>query len=375
MKKYILAYIVCMLSVQFLCGVKAGAQVPFANRKIVEIADRLGYKDIPVRDSLVIIPEVLASKAVVFEHNSKGEVNHIGVSLFSHETKMIVDRDICNFIERVILELLLQPDKDAVKRKLREYRIELFIDGQGYSDLKTTQLSSIMDNMDMPATFDLKNKGKTAEAVWSYGGHKVVLVFPLSRELISGTDKKESDDMLYDELRIAVFLPVNKKDEAVSADVLEPVGGGLYLRRGEVYAIKALSSDIYYVKKGNSFVPVFDRNFPVHSMNNLFLTYANGAGKILDITHRRYGSFTPEVSIPLLNFLNVFAGDFHIVCHTGYVSDNRLETIVVFTHKLLNYIHILRATIAEEQLFSEDPVFKVDFYSNIPQYYIKSLLK
>lgn len=375
MKKCILIYTICILSIMFICSVDCNAQTVFASRKIAEIADRLGYKDIPVRDSLVIIPDVISSKAVVFEHNSKGEVNHIGISLFSHETKMMVDRDICNFIERVILELLLLPDRDAVKRKLREYRLELVIDDCGYSDFKTAQLSSIMEKMEMPATFELRNKGKTAEAVWTYGNHKVVLAFPLSRELISGTDKKESDDMLYDALCIAVFSPVNKRDEVFSADVLEPIGGGLYLRKGEVFAVKALSSDTYYVKKGNSYVPVFDRNFPVHSMNNLFLTYANGEGKTLDITHRRYGSFTPEVSIPLLNFLNVFAEDFNIMCHTGYVSDNMLETIVVFNHKLLDYIHILKATISVEQLFSEAPLFKVDFYSNIPQYYIKSLLK
>ena len=112
-----------------------------------------------------------------------------------------------------------------------------------------------------------------------------------------------------------------------------------------------------------------------YSANNLFLTYRNGKGKSLLITHRKYGQFTPEITIPLLNFLKCFADDFITYSYTGYNKKGNLETIVVFSHKKLNYIHLLKVSLDEKQLFAANPVFKADFYSNIPQQYIKTLLQ
>lgn len=120
---------------------------------------------------------------------------------------------------------------------------------------------------------------------------------------------------------------------------------------------------------------MFQKQYPEYSLNNLFLTYTNGEGKTLQITHRKYGYFTPVISIPLLNFLACFEKDFITVCHTGMNKQGNLEAIVVFNHKKLNYIHLLRVETDKSQLFVKASVLKADFYSNIPQHSIKSLLQ
>lgn len=370
-------FLKCLLGLVVLsCCSSYAAIQNYSNRKIAYLAGYIeNIVDIPERDTLIIVPAITGSKAIVFKHNVKGELSHIGVSLFSEETKMIVDEDICNFLERVIFELLVQKNRNSVCGKLKEYGLTLSVDGYDFASSNKYSIETLLDDMQMPANFTLNNKGKKAEAVWVCGGHKIVLDFPLSRELVIGTDKKESDDLLYDELTVAAFDTVHHKDDTVTVSELESIDGTVYVKRGVVYAIKELSSDIYYEEKDGVFVPLFDSGYPLYSMNNLFLTFENGRGKNLSLTHRKYGAFTPEVTIPLPNFLNVFADNFTTVCHTGVLDDGNIETIVVFTHKVLNYIHILRATVSPEELFANGTVIKADFYSNIPQHYIKSLLK
>ena len=56
-------------------------------------------------------------------------------------------------------------------------------------------------------------------------------------------------------------------------------------------------------------------------------------------------------------------------------KQGNLEAIVVFNHKKLNYIHLLRVETDKSQLFVKASVLKADFYSNIPQHSIKSLLQ
>ena len=62
-------------------------------------------------------------------------------------------------------------------------------------------------------------------------------------------------------------------------------------------------------------------------------------------------------------------------CHTGYDKRGNLQTLIVMNHKSLNYVHLLRVSVSKEKLFKPGLILEGDFYSNIPQHYIKTLLK
>lgn len=371
----IILFATCFFSSLRLYGACPEEQVEFANRKLKQLAGQLPISILPDRDTIIEVPQVIKGKSLVFVLNEKKVVSHIGVSLFSDETKQMLDRGICNFLERYFLELLLQKDKAGVKLKLAEYHVSLRINGQEFGEGHFHSVAEVLQIMSMPVNFALRHMGKQAEAVWTFGNYHLHLLFPLYRELIDGTDKKESDEELYNLLQVAVFNPVNLVDGQVTRESLQLETDGVYIRKGEAFLIKFMSSDRYYMEENGMFVPLFWKQYPEYSMSNLFLTYRNGDGKTLQITHRKYGHFTPEISIPLLNFLACFKDDFHTACHTGYNKNGELETMVVFNHKTLNYIHLLRVHVAKEQLFSVHPILKADFYSNIPQHYINSLLK
>lgn len=368
-----------ILLVGFLfCGSISGNEIDdsqFVSRKLRQLAEQLPISEIPSLDTIVACPQLIEGKSVVLLYNDKHQVCHLGLSLFSEATKQILDVNICNFLERFFLELLLQKDAASVERKLQEYNIVMYVDGQKIVAKNAATFQRALKQMEMPVNFSLRQKGNQAEAVWKFSSHALSVTFPLYRELIDGMDKVESDDELFHQLQVAVLNHISVTDEPVSGSGLVADGNGLYVDKGEVFLIPALTANKYYVKKGKEYVPVFQKQYPEYSLNNLFLTYANGEGKILQITHRKYGYFTPEISIPLLNFLMCFKKDFTTVCHTGMNKQGKLETVVVFNHKKLNYLHLLRVETDEKQLFAKSPVFKADFYSNIPQHSIKSLLQ
>lgn len=346
----------------------------FASRRLEDMAKRLPLRDIPSVDTIMEVPEFIKGKAIVFNSNNN-KVVHMGLSMFSRETKEMIGTDICNFLERYFLELLLLRDKTSIIRKLTEDHIELLLNGQEFGAENFSSLQEVMQNICMPVNFSLFHKDQHAEAVWMSVGMHLQMKFPLYRELIDGMDKKESDEGVYNLLRVAVCDSIYDADDDVSYENLVHKTGNVYVYKGETFMIKSLTSDRYYMEENGKYHLIFTPMYPEYSMNNLFLSYQNGAGKTLQITHRQYGYFTPEFTIPLNNFLACFKNDFLVACHTGYNKQNELETIVVFKHKILNYIHLLRVHVNKEKLFINSPVLKADFYSNIPQHYISSLLK
>lgn len=371
-----------LLGIFILCSFvflsfKKGAEndkVGFASRKLKEMARQLPLYEMPSCDTIVEVSEIIKDKALVFVYHDK-QIVHIGVSMFSRETKEIIGRDICNFLERYFLELLLLDSEANVNRKLKEDHVTLLLNGKRYGEGQFHSIGDVLQSMSMPVSFSLSHQGQYAEAVWSSAGRLLQMRFPLYRELIVGMDKKESDEGVYNLLKVAEFDSVPYTEEKISRECLEFKADKVYVRHGESFIIKTLTSDRYYVEENGNFHLIFQPQYPEYSMNNLFLSYQNGVGKTLKITHRQYGHFTPDFSIPLNNFLACFKDDFIVVCHTGYNKQNELETIVVFSHKVLNYIHLLRVHIDAKQLFTDHPVLKADFYSNIPQHYINSLLK
>lgn len=260
MKGFVLLLIVfisfCMASLGY--GYKASEEVLYANQKMRYLSETLSLKHkMPEKDTVMMVPSLISNKALIFRYNEKKELSHLGISLFSDETKEMLDKKICDFLERILLELLLQKNKDGVCFKLNEYHIKMWINGQDYEKNNLWTLTNILNEMQMPVSFGLRHQEGRANAIWSFGVHKLQLDFPLYRDLIEGTDKKESDYELYNQLQGAAFLKVNLEDEKVDECSLVKNMDGIYVLPGEQYRIKALSSDRYYLKQGNEFKPVF----------------------------------------------------------------------------------------------------------------------
>ena len=74
--------------------------IQFVSRKLRQIADQLPEGTLSPMDTIIEMPAIIEGKSIVMQYNDKGQICHLGISLFSEATKQILDVCLCNFLER-----------------------------------------------------------------------------------------------------------------------------------------------------------------------------------------------------------------------------------------------------------------------------------
>lgn len=365
--------VLCIQSAKGMCVDEMGVKQEFVNRKLRQLVELMPNVTLPLHDSIMKCEVLPPNKSLLIRYNSHHQIEHLGVSLFSNETKKMLDSSICDFLERFFLELVLQESNVDVQRKLIEYHVRLQYDGVDFGKNQFISIYHLLQTLRMPVIFNVQYKNKYGLASWKLQQNTLSVLFPMSAELINGMDKKEADTQLYNRL---IQIQSKKEvfhDAPICYTDLQPLGDGIYVKKGSSFLIPSVNSDVYYTKNGLDFIPIFTPKYPGKSLQTLFHTYKNGRNVKLLLTHRQYGHFTPEIELPLNNFIALFERHFEIFTATQKRKNGEIETMVVFHHKSLNYIHLLRVRNNEENLVKSPLFMKADFYSNIPQHYIKSL--
>lgn len=348
-------------------------QLVFSSRKLEEIGKHIPDHYYPSIANTINVPSI-SSRPIIVDYNKKKEVSHIGISLFSQEMKELINLPVCNFLERVLLELILCESGSDQERKLKEYDIRLE-NQNGKKIAVSTTLAGI--NTSIKFSLD-KEQGKYV-AKWEDNKYQSTLIsFPASRELIFGTDKKESDEELG-----GVFagdnctgnMPQVTLDYAALA-LKKQDGTDLYVHTGNIFMINAMNSNTYYQRHDKTYQVVFDKFYPYESLSNLFLTQGNKHELKLQITHRIYGANTPVFDISLDNFVCLFKDDFDIFCGTLDGRDlTKIKMTVILRNKNYDFVHMLEIDTSKEILFTRKGILKADLYTNIPQQNIEYLFE
>jgi hypothetical protein len=349
----------------------------FASKKLSEIGELMPKSSLPASDSIFTCLPIVNGKQLVIQYNNKKEIEHLGVSLFSPETKKIINDPVCSFIERLMLELLLQKNSDDVAKKLQEYNITIEEKSLLAGVSQTPTLQKLLDKLQPPLQFMLHQEEATYYAGWQLNnGEQFTVSFPASRELIFGTNKKESD------LSLSELLPKNRCDKKidhfsiVTLDDLEvvPSNSNVFVRKGATFAFPEFDSHTYLKKNtDNSFFPVFDSNHPALSLKNLLLIKDINTTLKLHIKHKMYGNFSPEFEIAPSDFICFFQTEFDIYAHVDDSKQDVLNATVILYNRMYNYLHLLTIKTFVNKLFENNSVLDADFYSNIPQHNISNL--
>ncbi len=369
MTKYILNI---LLAFFYLAG-PLQAQI-YASRKLVEIGGLLPKNCLPEKDSIFNCTQIIKKKSLIICYNNMHEIKHLGISLFSPETKEIINLPVCNFIERMMLELALKQSAKDIEARLQQSRVNLKKNGVEFNRSYFTSLNSTLDAMQNPVQFSIR-KDSCYTVYWKYENDDVLsMSFPVSRELIFGTDKKESDQIIGKSFNHCdcdtathEILTVNASDLQLQDD------SDLCVREGSFYLANKINSNTYYQRSGNKYQLVFNSEYPAESLANLMIT-KQGKSLVLRITHRMYGGFTPEFSIPLSQFFCLFNTGFSIYCIFNRVDLDKVQVSAVLRNNDFGYIHLLRIKTTSGQLFTDNGTLTADFYSNIPQHNLKNLL-
>jgi len=350
----------------------------YASLKLAEIGKLFPKTCIPPKDSIFDCPQIISSKSFIIQYDAKGEVVHLGIALFSPETKQMINTPVCNFIERLTLELLLQKTEEKSNKKMNEYQVKL--EGSSHANLRsshTLSITELLNFLRLPVRFALHQEEETYYASWlQETGDTYVISFPASRELIFGTNKKESDIILGKQLLENRCEHLSKENISVKKNELEPLPSNntVFFRKGGEYILSELNADTYYIQNSdNNFIPVTDVGNPALFLKNLLLIPQLKTTLKIHIKHRMYGNFTPEFEIKPHDFNCFFQPEFDIYCHVDDSKEGLLKATIVLHNRMFNYMHLLSITTSEKILFQENGVLEAEFFSNIPQHNIKNL--
>ena len=351
----------------------------YSSLKMEEIGNAINKKCLPKVDSIFDCPEIIKGKSLIVTYNQKQEITHLGISLFSNESKMLINAPVCNFIERLMLELILEKSGDGVKRILNRYKINIAKNGITYGTRTFTSLNQVLEEIRDPVDFSLHRTKEQFAAVWKFNqDNQLVVSFPATRDLIFGTDKKESDEMLnYALLEDNSLCPKKQTADNVQLtekDLTYDVKKNIFMKKGNEFALKFINSNTYYRKTGDKFELLFSKDYPGESLCNLFLENNSNLNHTLHITHQQYGNFSPDIDISLQKFLCFFHDEYDIFTAASVANPKELKLTVILNNRNYNYVHLLIINTPVENIFKDDGVLNANFYSNIPQQNLKNLI-
>ena len=364
----------------FLIADYAQAQ-SYYSRKMEDLGSEIPQACLPQVDSIFDCPALVKGKSLIVNYNSNGEINHIGISLFSNETKLLINLPVCNFIERMMLELVLEEKKKNANALLYRYKMHVLKNGIEYETGFFTSIAAALDNISTPSEFGLLKEPERFSAVWNFNqSDRFVFSFPASRDLIFGTDKKESDEMLNKTLFGGDRLCFENKgmlDEVVSeADLSFNAERNIYIRNGSEFILTMLNSNTYYKKEGDVFELLFSKDYPAESLANL--VQKNYGNEELDhqlhVTHKMYGNFSPDFDISLKELLCFFRDEYDIFTAVTSADAKEMKLTAVLHSKDYNFVHLLLIRTPVDNIFLKDGMMTADFYTNIPQHSIRSLM-
>jgi hypothetical protein len=291
-------------------------------------------KGFPYKPAILLLIFLSGESGLFGQINySTDKLSNLGISLFDGKSKELLEPSVCDFIERLMLELILLPNDKQVVRKLNEYKINIQYNGTDFG-VRKESFSSLLKKSSLFPAFTLQKTQKKYTAIWkSQQGDLFTITFPAERELIEGTSKREADETL-SRLLVDYACETNR--------VSEPIR--------------------FFSSEDN------DENYSLETMSNLFYGYINNDNLKLKLNYRSQNTIPPETIISLNDFLCFFRNNFEFYCNVKDKGQNHFEITLILYHRDFNYIHMLLIKSTQETISEEERILDADFYSNISQY-------
>ena len=350
--------------------------ITYSSKKLEDIASLLPKKYLIDRDSIMTCPEICQNKSFVIEFNDKHQVSHLGISMFSKEIKVLINEPVCNFVERILLELAVASEQKAVLSMLDHFGIVLLKNGRKFGEGNLTSITAILNEIEDPVRFALSKDDKSYTFFWEYGRQNIFAIqFPLNRELITGTNKLEADNLLFDQLKgnNCANQSIHTNYQFEDADLITK-DSVVFVRKGDSFVLSAINENTYYKKTADGYELIFDEKYPNESLSNVFMQNIDNNQLKIHITYSMYGNYNPEFEMKLNDFICFFKKDFKVYAVTYQKEPDVVQSTVIFQNKQYNYIHLLMIRAKKENIFQGNGILSASFRSNIPQHNINNLM-
>lgn len=270
----------------------------------------------------------------------KGRITHIGYSLFSTQQRKGFGADICNFIERYLLELAI-PTNDifSASQRMKEDGVRVVKGNMELKDLRqlcadTTVCINLQNLNEQTYTM-----GWRKDSTWLY-----ILSFPIEYDLMFGTDMDERERRLSEEV-------INSKihnDSFIDSghyDMVKAWQDNYYTLKGDSYLLANLNSNLYFTKNGEEkYIPIYNNLYPIESLANLLTSNLIDNDYTLEIMLRKYGFKTDTINVPLKQWIS-FCKDSGCKPFFGIISfekDGITTCELIMHHDKMGYNHIMK---------------------------------
>ena len=315
------------------------------------------------------------------EHDHEGQLQHVGLAIFSNEMRQVLNPFLWRGVERIMLRIVLQGSEQQRYKWMKENGVRLYLEATPYGSgsFKTfANVHPILKNVTGVKVVEDYNRYRI---LISGGPNETTLrlSIPKERELIYGTDKKEEDERQAKRLQAfrgkASVNPLPAINQLFSTGTPE-----VWHTIGEVYYIDSLCADGYYEKKAdNTIVPIWTPDHPKESVKNLLLGNVLPEGLTVEVMHRQYGG---RYETWICSWSTLLAGlkDEGVMepfAAAQYMTDKGLLTgILVLRNTSFGFTHMLLLSVPVNQLGTSNQIkLTALLYTNTPQHNVYSLFE
>ena len=191
----------------------------------------------------------------------------------------------------------------------------------------------------------------------------------------SNIDKSQADQFIYESLSGAVGDDYEaERVDFKPSSLVKTNEKSVFILPGSHYQLETLRSDCYLRKtKNNNYVVISDLRYPMETFVNQLLNKVK-SGHVLQVKHHQYGQKVPLLKTPLQSLLSLFGPTMKSYASVTSVNEKEIEALLVFHHPKLDFIHLLTLRTSTSGLLKKGNVVYGDFYTNIPQDNVKSIL-
>ena len=191
----------------------------------------------------------------------------------------------------------------------------------------------------------------------------------------SNIDKSQADQFIYESLSGVVGDDYEaERVDFKPSSLVKTNEKSVFILPGSHYQLETLRSDCYLRKtKNNNYVVISDLRYPMETFVNQLLNKVK-SGHVLQVKHHQYGQKVPLLKTPLQSLFSLFGPTMKSYASVTSVNEKEIEALLVFHHPKLDFIHILTLRTSTSGLLKKGNVVYGDFYTNIPQDNVKSIL-
>lgn len=281
--------------------------------------------------------------------NEYGEIEHLGLRLFSNEIRQQLSSPVCDFLERYLLELNISSGEDLTRLFLSND--VTFVVGNHTTALSLDTLCGFTNEQ-----IDYYRYRST----WTRDGKEVLkVVFPMSWKLLSGCTLSELETrlercLLRHKVKNVTPLPVK------GTYIIYPViNNDLYLEGGE--------------EEDGKRKYIFSSKQRSQSVVNLMLAEDLPVDVTLRVIVDRYDYITDTLSVPLHTFQNFCVTQEG--CKAYFGLKGRVEHaslgLLLFVNEQGGFLHMLSVSIGDEVLEEGTGVIEGRLMPYVPLHNVK----